>query len=63
MFGFGFARVLREFRTGDPLAIALGGLALLVAWWRRPQKRELLHAEELEMGEEFVVQLKPRKTE
>lgn len=61
MFSFGFARMLRGFRTGDPLAIGLGALALLVVWIRRPEKRELIMSQELEIGEPFTVEMKTRK--
>jgi len=57
---FAVLRLLRGIRTRDRLMMASGATAVFVAW-RSRSHRELLHSEELEFGEKYVVEMKPRK--
>lgn len=61
LLGFGVARLWRGFREGDQTIIALGAAALLLAWFRRPRERVLLHSERVERGERVVVDMRPAR--
>ncbi len=61
LIGFGAARMWRGFREGDQTIIALGAAALLLAWFRRPRERVLLHSQRIERGEKVVVDMRPAK--
>ncbi len=60
MMSFGFARLMKGFRTSDPALIALGGLVVLIAWLRRPPSRTLLYSERMDIDEKVVVEMKRR---
>lgn len=58
LVGYGVARLWRGFRTGDQTVIATGAAALLLVWFRRPRRRELLYSARLERGESVVVDMR-----
>lgn len=61
LFGYGMARLLRGFRTGDQTIIALGAGALLFAWFRRPRGRTLLYTQRIERGDHVVIDMRGAK--